>query len=97
MGDDTNPYNIFDYTESRSREGPDEFSNGFRGYPCCKNKRHFTGCSPFLSQKAFESVQPFYNYKAHYLRISQKLSIYKCWTIRDLKNIQKVQTFLITI
>ncbi|HBG26991.1 MAG TPA: IS66 family transposase, partial [Phycisphaerales bacterium] len=32
LGDDNNPYNVFDYTTSRSREGPDEFLNGFRGY-----------------------------------------------------------------
>ncbi|MGR8999789.1 MAG: IS66 family transposase [Gammaproteobacteria bacterium] len=32
MGDENNPYNVFDYTTSRSREGPDEFLNGFRGY-----------------------------------------------------------------
>ena len=32
MGDEDNPYNVFDYTSSRSREGPDEFLNGFMGY-----------------------------------------------------------------
>jgi transposase len=32
LGDAANPYNVFDYTASRSREGPDEFLNGFRGY-----------------------------------------------------------------
>jgi transposase len=32
LGDDTKPYNVFDYTASRSREGPDEFLNGFKGY-----------------------------------------------------------------
>ena len=31
-GDEANPYNVFDYTSSRSREGPDEFLNGFCGY-----------------------------------------------------------------
>jgi transposase len=31
-GDESNPYNVFDYTASRSRQGPDEFLNGFRGY-----------------------------------------------------------------
>ena len=32
MGDGDNPYNVYDYTQSRSREGPDEFLNGFKGY-----------------------------------------------------------------
>jgi len=32
MGDEDNPYNVFDYTASRSRAGPDEFLNGFKGY-----------------------------------------------------------------
>ncbi len=32
MGDGDNPYNVFDYTTNRSREGPDEFLNGYKGY-----------------------------------------------------------------
>ncbi len=32
MGDGENPYNVFDYTTNRSREGPDEFLNGYEGY-----------------------------------------------------------------
>jgi transposase len=32
LGDEANPYNVFDYTASRSREGPDAFLNGFNGY-----------------------------------------------------------------
>jgi transposase len=32
LGDENNPYTVFDYTPSRSREGPDEFLNGFMGY-----------------------------------------------------------------
>jgi len=32
MGDNDNPYNVYDYTQSRSREGPDEFLNNFKGY-----------------------------------------------------------------
>lgn len=32
LGDDAHPYNVFDYTPSRSREGPDAFLDGFVGY-----------------------------------------------------------------
>ena len=32
LGDDAHPYNVFDYTPRRSREGPDAFLNGFEGY-----------------------------------------------------------------
>jgi len=32
LGDDAHPYNVFDYTPSRSRKGPDAFLNGFEGY-----------------------------------------------------------------
>jgi len=32
MGDKNNPYNVYDYTSSRARAGPDEFLNGFHGY-----------------------------------------------------------------
>jgi transposase len=32
MGDTANPYNVYDYTASRSREGPDEFLENFKGY-----------------------------------------------------------------
>jgi transposase len=32
MGNTANPYNVYDYTASRSREGPDEFLENFKGY-----------------------------------------------------------------
>jgi transposase len=32
LGDGNHPYCVYDYTTSRSREGPDDFLNGFRGY-----------------------------------------------------------------
>jgi len=32
MGDENNPYNVYDYTQSRSREGPDEFLENFQGF-----------------------------------------------------------------
>jgi transposase len=32
LGDRNHPYCVYDYTTSRSREGPDDFLNGFRGY-----------------------------------------------------------------
>jgi len=31
-GDNNHPYNVYDYTPSRARAGPDEFLNGFTGY-----------------------------------------------------------------
>ena len=32
LGDKNNPYAVYDYTPSRSREGPDKFLNHFEGY-----------------------------------------------------------------
>ena len=32
VGDATHPYTTYDYTPTRSRDGPDEFLKGFRGY-----------------------------------------------------------------
>ena len=32
VGDDAHPYTVYDYTPSRSRDGPEEFLKGFRGY-----------------------------------------------------------------
>jgi transposase len=32
VGDDTHPYTVYDYTPTRSRDGPEEFLKAFRGY-----------------------------------------------------------------
>ena len=32
LGDDNNPFTLFDYTPTRSRTGPQEFLKGFKGY-----------------------------------------------------------------
>jgi len=32
LGDDEQPFTVFDYTPSRSRDGPEKFLRGFRGY-----------------------------------------------------------------
>jgi len=32
VGDDEHPYTVYDYTPSRSRDGPEEFLKAFRGY-----------------------------------------------------------------
>jgi transposase len=32
LGDDDHPYNVFDYTPNRSRDGPAQFLQNFRGY-----------------------------------------------------------------
>ena len=32
LGDDEHPFTIFDYTPSRSRDGPEKFLRGFKGY-----------------------------------------------------------------
>lgn len=32
VGDDTHPFTIFDFTPSRSRDGPEKFLKGFKGY-----------------------------------------------------------------
>jgi len=32
IGDASNPYNVFNYTEDRSRDGPDQFFEGYQGW-----------------------------------------------------------------
>ncbi|MCL5671605.1 MAG: IS66 family transposase, partial [Acidobacteria bacterium] len=32
LGDDAHPYTVYDYTPTRSRDGPEEFLKAFRGY-----------------------------------------------------------------